>query len=267
MKRFWPCLILLFACSQPAWADDTEAPYYGPMKRWHGFGTKFGYEDRVEKNGSWRIEVSVHRRGDPVDMAMYRAAQRSRDEGYRYVFFLGVSESRVPGDRSATLYARPSHDAVAPTGCRFNKPTTCYTADVAEVLRMLGGPGGTRPGVAIADHRDKYGREVFLGYGVGMVASAGQRASVLERVRDGGVVISRSAAARPISASATPIPAPTARTPVGAAVPPMIAARAGSDGAVRRAPAKSAAEKYDELLKASQPVRGRDPNLGWKISD
>ncbi|WP_265268216.1 hypothetical protein [Sphingomonas lycopersici] len=267
MMRAWFCLIPLLAAAPPAWANDVEAPYYGPMKRWHGIGTKFGYADRVEKDGSWRIQVSIHRHGDPVDMAMYRAAERARDEGFRYIFFLGVNKSRIPGDRSATLYARPSHDAVAPTGCRSKKATTCYTADVAAVLRMLGGPGGTQPGVAVADHRDAFGREVFLGYGVGMVASPGQNAIVQERVRDGAVVITRPSAGPRTNSSALPAAAPIAPLPMPPPAASVIAAQARSANGSHRVPGKSAAEEYDELLKASQPLRGGDPKLGWKISD
>lgn len=266
MKHLWPCLILLFATAAPAWADSSEAPYYGPMKRWHGIGTKFGYEDRVEKDGAWRIDVSVHRHGEPVDMAMYRAAARARDEGYRFVFFLGVRESSVPGSRSATLYARPSHEPVSPEGCRFKKATTCYTADVAEVLRMLGGPGGAQPGVAIADHRDKFGREVFLGYGVGMVSSPGQGGVAQARVRGDGGVINATKAVPWASSPASPVPASNVMPSGRAVAAPPRPARRMAVGS-QPPPARSAAEKYDELLKASQPLRGRESTLGWKISD
>ena len=142
------------------------------MKRWHGVGYKFGYEDRIEKDGSWRVDAAVHGHGDAIDMALYRVAERARSEGYRYVFLLGGNGSRSPGIDAATVYARPSHEGVPPLGCRSKKITSCYTADVAEVLRILDGPGGTRPGVPIADHRDELGREVFLsGYGTGGIAT------------------------------------------------------------------------------------------------
>jgi hypothetical protein len=170
MKRILACLTLL-ALGQPAWAGD--APYYGPAKKWHGIGYKFGYEDRTEKDGTWRTYVAIHGGGaDAIDMALYRTAERAREQGYRYVFFLGGSGSKSPGIDAATVYAMPSREAVPPVGCRSKKVTTCYTADVGEVLRILGGPGGTRPGVPILDHRDEAGREVFLsGYGTGAVAT------------------------------------------------------------------------------------------------
>ena len=88
-------------------AAAQEAPYYGPMKAWHGIGYRYGYSDRITKDGSWRIVVTS-RSGEPVDMAMYRAAERARDEGYPYVQFLGGSTVRSAAYREADIRARPS---------------------------------------------------------------------------------------------------------------------------------------------------------------
>jgi hypothetical protein len=246
---------MLLATAQPAWAGGGDDPYYGPMQRWHGIGYKFGYADSTESDGSWRVDVAIHGRGEAVDMALYRAAERARDEGYRYVFFLGGKGWRSPGISSATLYARPSHDAVPPTGCRSKKVTACYTADVAEVLRVLGGPGGTHPGVAIPDHWDRFGREVFVsGYGTGaMVApvpGAGPGSHVITIVPDRG-------RAREVSAPTT-LP-PVARTARATSVQEVGVA------AGYAAPAIGA--RFEEALKENKPVRGREPVQGWTISD
>ncbi len=266
MKRLWFCLMLAVT-AQPASARD-DAPYYGPMKKWHGIGYKVGYEDRIEKDGSWRIETSVHGRGEAIHMALYRAAERARDAGYPYIFMLGGRGYTSPGIDSATLYVRPSSEAVAPIGCRSKRKTTCYTADVAEVLRILGGPGGTQPGVAIVDHRDEYGREVFLsGYGTGGIAAlnpGGAAHSGIVTITDGRVVI-RSAGVAP--AARAPVAATIAVAPRQAAVSPPrptyvpVAVMASS----RAAP--TAQERFEQALKAARPIRGGDPRQGWTISD
>lgn len=163
--RIWCCLLLV-AIVQPAYADPSP-PYYGPMKAWHGIGFKFGFRDDVEKDGLWRVDASV-RSGEALDMAMYRTAERAREQGYAFVEFQGGMNRRSPGIDSATVYARPSHSPAAPASCRSKKRNVCYTADVAEVLRILGGPGGTQPGVPITNHIDEYGRAVrYSGYGLG----------------------------------------------------------------------------------------------------
>lgn len=265
MKHFWPCLMLL-AIAQPAWAGDRDAPYYGPMKRWHGIGYKFGYEDRTEKDGSWRIDAAIHGRGDAIDMALYRAAERARDEGYRYVFFLGGRGSKSPGIDAATVYARPSHEATPPSGCRFRKAASCYTADVAEVLRILGGPGGTQPGVPVADHRDEFGREVFLsGFGTGGVASLVPGGVARSYVTT--IVENRSKAGAGTIAPAMPMAAPVfvapARPTVAVASPTSIEGAVAPSNSIERA----AKRRFENALKANQPVRGRDPKQGWTISD
>jgi hypothetical protein len=262
MKRFCLCLLLL-ATGQPAWADN-HAPYYGPMKRWHGIGYKFGYEDRIEKDGSWRIETTIHGGGEAIDMALYRAAERARDEGYRYVFFLGGRGWKSHGIETATLYARPSHEATPPTGCRSKKVTTCYTADVAEVLRILGGPGGTQPGVAIVDHRDEFGREVFLsGYGTGGVATVVPGGHVRSHVTT--IVENPSkpdrVAISPVVRTSPPV---NVTTTWGASVPTPTFTRYS----VRQDSATLTAEaRFERALKANQPLRGRDPISGVTVSD
>lgn len=210
--------VLVFAQAAVA----AEAPYYGPMKAWHGWGFKYGYEDRFARDGTWRVDAAT-RHGWAIDVAMYRTAERARDAGYRYVQFLGGSATDGPGYASATVYARPSRSPAAPADCRSRRAGTCYTADVAEVMRRLGGATGATPGVAVADHRDQYGREVFYsGFGVG-------------------------------AASAAAAPRQVAMT---APVQPL-----------RVDPRPADAERYEALLRAAQPVRGREPRLGWTVTD
>jgi hypothetical protein len=268
MMRAWACLLLL-SVAQPAWAGE-EGPYYGPMKRWHGIGYKFGYADRVEKDGSWRIDAAVHGGGDAIDMALYRAAERARDEGYRYVFFLGGTGSTSPGIDAATIYARPSRDAVPPTGCRSKKLASCYTADVGEVLRILGGPGGRQPGVPIVDHRDEFGREVFLsGYGTGGVATlvpGGVARSHMTTIVDGKVAIREGATKPPAPVTAVALPpARSMATIVPAA--PVMAVQTPAAVMRRQTVDPTADDRFKATLKAVQPVRGREPTLGWTISD
>ena len=164
-------LPLLIAAAVPTAAiAAADAPYYGPMKPWHGIGYKFGYDDK-DKDGVWRVDAAV-RSGEAVDMAMYRVAERAHDGGYRFVQLLGGMQSTSPGRTIATVYAMPSHSPAAPTACRSGKAGSCYTADVADLLRRLSGPTGTTPGVAIVDHRDSYGREVtYSGFGLAPAAS------------------------------------------------------------------------------------------------
>jgi hypothetical protein len=170
----WWCWLLI-AASVPAHAAAPDAPYYGPMKAWAGIGTKFGYKEALDKDGTWRVTATT-RRGDAIDIAMYRAAEIARDQGFAYVELLGGNESRSPGQSSATLYIRPTAKPEAPTACRSKRVGTCYTVDVAALLNRLGGPDGTQPGVAIADHVDEHGRSViYSGFGIGAASSAPAR--------------------------------------------------------------------------------------------
>ena len=268
--RTWTCLLML-AVAQPALARSDDGPYYGPAKRWHGIGYKIGYEDRVEKDGSWRTDTAVRGRGDAIDMALYRAAERARDEGYRYIFLLGGRGTQSFGMSTATLYARPSQASVAPVGCRSRKAATCYTADLAEVLRILGGPDGTQPGVAIVDHRDEYGREVFLsGYGTGAIASlaGGRPGGSTMKTIDGRLVITGPAPAVPRRVIPVAPVAPVSAAPVSR--PP---ARPTEIVALSQTPAPQGSERWtaDENFRrtreANLPVRGGDARQGWTISD
>lgn len=226
------CLLLLSA-SVPAAAYPADAPYYGPMKKidgWWGLGMKVGYDVRLQKDGSWRVDA-VMRRGDALSVAMYRAAEMAREGGHGYVQFLGGSASRGGGTEAATVIARPSDVSAPPAECATRRRDACYTADAAEVMRILGGPDGSQPGVAIVDHVDRFGRSVFLsGFGIGKV--------------DPGSA--RNAAAP--SVSPAPPPQPAMRLPVSARLP-------------------DAQDRFEQALKEQQSVRGRDPRQGWTISD
>jgi hypothetical protein len=265
MKHFWPCVILL-TIAQPAWAGSDDAPYYGPMKRWHGIGYKFGYEDRTEQDGSWRIDAAVHGRGDAIDLALYRAAERARAEGYRYVFFLGGRGSRSPGIDAATVYARPSREAVPPIGCRSKTVTSCYTADVGEVLRILGGPDGTQPGMPVVDHRDEFGREVFRsGYGTGGVATLVTGGVARSQVTT--IVGSRSSTIRQAVPLAARLPDPASRSTMPLTALPMKLPSLERAGAPRHSAVPTPDDRFKQALMENQPVRGGDPKQGWTISD
>ena len=105
------------------------------------------------------------------------------------------------------------------------------------MLRILGGVGGTQPGVAIVDHYDRFGRAVTVsGFGTGV-------------------------------ASLTLRPAPPATQPV---MPTSRSLPSGPLSANRfpaAASAPTAAARYEKALKAAQPVRVREPDQGWTISD
>ena len=165
--------LFLFAVTTPAVAAD--APYYGPMKAWHGWGYRYGYKDDFAKDGSWRVDAAA-RSGHAVDVAMYRTAERAREAGFAYVQFLRARGSDGPAYSYATVFSRPSHSPAAPAECGAGRAGACYTAEVAEVLRRLGGANGRQPGVAIADHYDRYGRAVsYSGFGIGMALAAAAR--------------------------------------------------------------------------------------------
>ena len=87
---------------------------------------------------------------------------------------LCIRRSKTEASGSATEIVRTDRlQHLQQIGCELvSIPCPDGSADVAEVLRILGGPDGTQPGVAIVDHRDEYGREVFLsGYGTGAIAA------------------------------------------------------------------------------------------------
>lgn len=238
--RYWFCLLLpaaLFSAATPIAAHAADAPYYGPMKRWGPIGYKFGYKDSVEKDGSWRVSVTT-RRGEAIDLAMYRAAEMARDQGYPYVELLGGWERRTPGLGTADLYARPSRSPADPATCQSKRRRSCYTADVGELLRILGGPDGTQPGVPIADHVDEYGRSVIVsGFGIGAASATP----------------SRSTPAAPTFAL---VPLPPRNM-----IPPRMTMPMRAS-----APARPTTD-FQTTLKAAQPIRGSQPKLGWTISD
>lgn len=207
MKRILVGLALLGSLhAAPATAG---APYYGPMKPWMGIGYKFGIKHEVQADGSWRIDAAT-RSGEAVDLAMYHAAKLARDGGFAYVELLGGKGTSSPGHNTAKLFARPSHSPAPPATCPQKRPTACYTADVAELLRLFGGPGGNEPGVAIADHLDQYGRSVFY-------SSYGRGAASLTP--------------RPTPAAAPPRPVVTATTQSVVPVPSSLTAAARFEAA------------------------------------
>ena len=276
MKRFLLCLVLA-GTAGPAFAWG-KAPYYGPMKR-SGLGFGLGYRDRIDKDGSWRIDATTRGEGDAIDLALYRAAERAREAGYRYVFLLGGRWSKTPGIDVATLYARPSHEAVPPIGCKSRKATACYTADVAEVRRILGVPDGAQPGVAILDHHDEFGRAVYLsGYGTGGVATLMPGLKIRSGVTtivDGRTYIRTmggAAAARPaaISPAQAPAPAPAfASLPARTVPAPVLSYAPVAPVAVQPAgvPRLDTIERFERARATVQPVRGGNAKQGWTISD
>lgn len=258
--RLWSSLLLVALChgGTPAFAAD--APYYGPMKSWGigGLGSE-GYRERTEPDGSWRVEAATRGR-DATEMALYRAAERAHDEGYAYVEMLGGHASQAPGRARATLYARPSRTPTPPATCwRKNKPKSCYTADVADVLRRLSGPDGSRPGVSRPSETDEYGRQVSYGgidFGFGV-----------------GAVSRMPPASPPRSPAPSVSPAPQARpaSPWGPVARPAPATHhpTASGALALRTPGtrdQETAERFAQALSQVRPVN-RDPRQGWTIGD
>lgn len=226
--------LLFFAAAQSTAALAAEPPFYGPMNAWDGVG----FKDSLQKDGTYRIVAGV-RSGEAIDMAVYRAAELADQLGFAYVELLGGSETRSSGLNSATLYARPSRSATPPAACLSKRPYTCSTADVRQLLRAVGGTGGAQPGVAVAHHVDRYGRQVFYsGPGIGAVLPA-----------------------RPIS-----LPAQT-RLAQSRALPDAPYASIAIVGRTGVAESSDAQTRYQQALKAAQPVKGREPKLGWTVSD
>ena len=162
--RIPAAVIAAIVVASPASARDI---YYGPKSG--PFGT--GYKHDVEKDGSLRIVTEYHARSadTALDVALYRAAELARETGKPFVQVLGGSAYSRTGVAVALVYARPSDTPAAPDKCRRAKQ--CYTADVASVLRTLGGPAGSQPGVARPSGTDEFGRSVsYSGFGTGAVA-------------------------------------------------------------------------------------------------
>jgi hypothetical protein len=160
-------LAAFLVVAAPATAGERKQ-YYGPKQG--PFGE--GYKHSVEKDGTWRIVTEYHSR-DPMlalDVALYRAAELAKEAGKPYVEVLngyGMSSYNVA---SGFVYARPSDSAAAPAAC-YKRVKRCYTAEVAKVLYLLGGPNGDQPGVARPSSVDSKGRQVTMsGMGIGAVA-------------------------------------------------------------------------------------------------
>jgi hypothetical protein len=229
MRAIW-CLPLLLLATPATAGLIRAAHFYGPLDLLSGVG----FKDKTDRHGNWRIVANSRRidgSGFALNMAMYRAAELARQQGYRYVQFLDgwSTETRLSRDESATLFARPSHDPADPTtACLSKAKGSCYTADVAQLLVLLGGDGGTQPGVAVPTEVDARGRTVTVtGFGLA-------HASAVRR--------------------AMPLPAPAARAPVRVAATP-----AGPAASLPLPPRRDAAL-------AAQDSRG-DAQQGWTISD
>ncbi len=152
-------------------ASAREPGRYGPIG---GLFSGSGFDHKVRADGSWVVDASSRAADGPgfaLNMAMYRAAELAHEQGFAYVQFLSgsASERRLTHSESARVVVRPSHSPAAPTGC---KPGRCYTADVAHLMRLLGGPGGNQPGTAFPTRVDEYGRAVTItGFGLAQAAS------------------------------------------------------------------------------------------------
>ncbi len=257
MRALW-CLALLAVAAPVAARDPLIGPkahYYGPLKNWHGVG----YKHQIQKDGSWRVLAESRINdgsGFAFNVAMYRTAELAREQGFRYVQLIsGYGTRTFFGQESATVIARPSASPAQPTGC---KPKRCYTADVATLLTMLGGPAGDQPGVAVPSYLDEYGHTVTItGFGIAAVSADGV-------VRP-----------EPLPPGAKPFPTRVASGPafVLAAAPPVPSA-VGSNVApapVRALPPyrPSVADEpsFADRLRAAQPVRGGDKRQGWTISE
>ncbi len=131
-----------------------------------------GYKHSVQKDGTWRIVTEYHTT-DPMvamDMALYRAAEMAREANQPFVQILNGYAMSSYAVASGFVFARPSSDSAAPTACKAKR---CYTADVARVLDLLGGPTGNQPGVAKPSSVDERGRQVTIsGFGIGAVSWA-----------------------------------------------------------------------------------------------
>ncbi|KQS02914.1 hypothetical protein ASG11_00335 [Sphingomonas sp. Leaf357] len=233
-----PLHCLLFFAAVPSTAAlAAEPPFYGPMNAWDGVG----FKDSLQKDGTYRIVAGV-RSGEAIDLAVYRAAELADQLGFAYVELLGGSETRSSALNSATLYARPSRSATAPAACLSKRRYTCSTADVRQLLRAVGGTGGGQPGVAVAHHVDRYGRQVFYsGPGIGAVLPP-----------------------RPVPLPARPDQASLAQSRGSTDAPYASIAIVGRTGV---AEASDPQTRYKQALDAARPVKGREPRLGWTVSD
>lgn len=130
------------------------AHYYGPLKIWHGVG----FQDRVEKDGSWRI-MAASRRIDGQDfarsMALYRAAELADTGGHPYIQILGGRiESGIGianyGTQTVVVHIRASDSAAPPTACRqaVPRPGNCFTISVAQVRATAGAALGLAAPIA-----------------------------------------------------------------------------------------------------------------------
>lgn len=237
MRVTWVLPLLLLATPADA-GLVRRAHYYGPLDVLSGVG----FKDRTDEKGNWKIIANSRRidgSGFALNVAMYRAAEMAKQQGYRYVRFLGgwASETRLTGFESATVFARPAHDPADPVeGCLSKKGRDCYTADVAHLMLLLGGEGGTQPGVAIPTGVDDRGRQVTTtGFG-----------------------LAHASAVRP----AAPVPMAVSRAslPLAAAPMPVRVVRAPLPTTATRAARQSAPSV------AAQDVRGNSER-GWTISD
>lgn len=161
--RLVTMLVVASLATAPALAEN--APYYGPKGGLLGEG----YKEELQKDGSWRIVTEYHSR-DPMvafNIALYRAAELAKEAGKPFVEITKGYAMSGYGVANGFVFARPSDSPSAPAKCRTKR---CYTADVAKVLKALGGPDGNQPGVPVPSIHENGRTVIVSGYGIGAIA-------------------------------------------------------------------------------------------------
>jgi len=106
-----------------------------------------GYSEKEIEPGVWRVSASANApagRGFGVNMALYRAAELMKEQGYSHVQFLdgrGTETTMRNGgaylNQRYRVVVRGAHGPAAPTDCRAEDPANCTTMPVAQVMARL----------------------------------------------------------------------------------------------------------------------------------
>jgi hypothetical protein len=137
-------VILAVLLSLPAGASAGLLPKPRTYRAFDMFDN--GYKHSVQKDGTWRIIANARPldgRGFAQEMALYRAAELTRESGHTHFQILDATGSvgtglYVRGRETTRLIVRPSNDASPPLDCRSRSSHICVTVEAEPLIARIG---------------------------------------------------------------------------------------------------------------------------------
>jgi hypothetical protein len=133
------------ATAQPAWLYDLmKLPEPRTYKK--AEGSKYGYKEKLQKDGSWKVTASTLERDGTTfsqEMVLHRSAEIARNAGKQWFQVTDLTTmSPGPGSNQVEvktwLIILPVDDPQLPIACRSKNPASCSTFNVDHTLATIG---------------------------------------------------------------------------------------------------------------------------------